>query len=44
MEVERRYTELDKDKMLVKYKVPDLSELTLSEAIDELKKNNLRIE
>lgn len=41
MEVERRYTELDKDKMLVKYKVPDLSELTLSEAIDELKKNNL---
>lgn len=40
-EVERRYTDLDKNKMLVKYRVPDLSDMTVSEAMSMLKKNNL---
>lgn len=40
-EVPRRYTTLDKSKMLVKYYVPDLSDMTVEEAMSLLKNNNL---
>ncbi len=40
-DVELRYTELDKNKMLVKYYVPNLADMTVSEAMSVLKNNKL---
>lgn len=41
LDVERRYTESDKEQMLVKYYTPSVSQKTLGEAIETLEKQGL---